>query len=266
MRLLIGSDLHLEFPRHPSPTAPDESEFDVVILPGDISMGVEGITWAKRKFPHHQILYTPGNHEFYRRDYWKLTEEFSKLSDGQIHILNPGIKQIGKTVFIGATLWSSLVYEGRTKDDSFDRLIERSISDFGLITDSQAVRSNAFIKQYPPFSVERMKELHANERAFIEKELSLLSEETYLKKVVMTHFLPSAQCTAAQFVDSFMNPYFASDCDDIMNNNQIDLWIFGHTHDAMDFKHDPSGTRLFCNPFGYPLERHPAPEWKVIEV
>lgn len=265
MRLLVGSDLHLEFPQHPRPPVPDESEFDLVILAGDISMGVEGVTWAKRKFPNHEILYLSGNHEFYKRDYWYLQEQFNTYCDGHIHILNPGSFQFKNVQFIGATLWSNLTYQGKSSDESFDRLIERSISDFGLITDSKAPRINQFINQFPPFSVNRMREIHEEEKAFIQNELSYFSEEAWMKKIVLTHFLPSAQCTAPQFENSFMNPYFASDCDDIMINNKIDLWIFGHTHCPMDFKHDPSGTRLFCNPMGYPGERY-NPKWKIIEV
>lgn len=266
LRLLVASDLHLEFPQYPSPPIPNEPEFDLVVLAGDVSLGVEGVTWAKRKFPNHQILYLSGNHEYYKRDYWLLQEQFDLFSDDHIHILNPGTFQFNNVKFIGATLWSNLVYEGKQSDESFDRLIERSISDFGLITDSRAKRSNQIPSHlYTPFTVNRMREIHEREKLFIETELKLLDEEAWMKKVVLTHFLPSAQCTAPQFANSFMNPYFASDCDQIMIDNKIDLWIFGHTHCAMDFDHNPSGTRLFCNPMGYPGENQ-NPIWKIVEV
>ncbi|BBI60017.1 hypothetical protein HSBAA_13230 [Vreelandella sulfidaeris] len=40
-------------------------EADVVILAGDIHRKSEGLAWARHRFPDTQLIYVPGNHEFY---------------------------------------------------------------------------------------------------------------------------------------------------------------------------------------------------------
>ena len=39
---------------------------DVVVLAGDIYKGDKGVFWARQAFPDKEIIYVPGNHEFYR--------------------------------------------------------------------------------------------------------------------------------------------------------------------------------------------------------
>ena len=61
MKLHIMSDVHLEF----STFEPPATDADVVVLAGDIGIGAKGVYWARSVFPDKQILYVPGNHEFY---------------------------------------------------------------------------------------------------------------------------------------------------------------------------------------------------------
>ena len=64
MKLHILSDLHTEFA---SFSAPDTGA-DVVILAGDIGVGLDGIQWAASQFPKVPVIYVPGNHEYYDHD------------------------------------------------------------------------------------------------------------------------------------------------------------------------------------------------------
>ena len=70
MKLLIYSDLHLEFDVPLLPRANgEENDFDVVVLAGDIhAPGFRGVDWASRMFEGKPTIYVPGNHEFYRRE------------------------------------------------------------------------------------------------------------------------------------------------------------------------------------------------------
>ena len=61
MKLHILSDLHLEF----GPFEPPPTDAQVVILAGDIHVRTLGITWARKTFPHQEVIYVAGNHEFY---------------------------------------------------------------------------------------------------------------------------------------------------------------------------------------------------------
>jgi predicted phosphodiesterase len=49
-----------------------------------------------------------------------------------------------------------------------------------------------------------------------------------------------------------LNPAFASRLEDVIEMYQADLWIYGHTHVACDY--EIYGTRVVCNPRGYPGE------------
>ncbi|CAN7715488.1 metallophosphoesterase [Variovorax sp. LjRoot175] len=63
MKLLILSDLHLEFETFEPPQG---LEFDVVVLAGDIhSPGRRAVEWAEARFAAKPVVYVPGNHEYY---------------------------------------------------------------------------------------------------------------------------------------------------------------------------------------------------------
>jgi hypothetical protein len=47
MRIRVLSDLHLEF----KDWTPPKTDADVVVLAGDIHVGVKGVEWARRSFP-----------------------------------------------------------------------------------------------------------------------------------------------------------------------------------------------------------------------
>lgn len=61
MKLQILSDLHLEL----SKFEPFATDADIIVLAGDIALEDNGIIWARAVFPNKEIIYVPGNHEFY---------------------------------------------------------------------------------------------------------------------------------------------------------------------------------------------------------
>ena len=64
MKLHILNDLHIEFEEF----APPATGADVVVLAGDIGVGMDGLRWAKARFSDTPVIYVPGNHEFYHHD------------------------------------------------------------------------------------------------------------------------------------------------------------------------------------------------------
>ena len=68
------------------------------------------------------------------------------------------------------------------------------------------------------------------------------------RTIVLTHFPPHPACTAPQYADSPLNPYFINQIDVA----GFDCWIAGHTHQAVDTVQD--GCRLIINSLGYPNE------------
>lgn len=50
-----------------------------------------------------------------------------------------------------------------------------------------------------------------------------------------------------------MDAAFASHWEDLIDGNQVALGVHGHSHTAVDY--DVAGTRVVCNPRGYPGEK-----------
>jgi UDP-2,3-diacylglucosamine pyrophosphatase LpxH len=63
--------------------------------------------------------------------------------------------------------------------------------------------------------------------------------------------------------DTYMNGGYASDLEHMMNPN-IKAWCHGHTHHSFDY--EVNGTRVVCNPYGYPGERKLIDPVVIVEV
>ena len=73
MKIQVFSDLHLEMQ---SFYFVEKTESDVIVLAGDIAVGVDGLKWAVDVAEQHvkPVVYVAGNHEFYRHEYHALLE------------------------------------------------------------------------------------------------------------------------------------------------------------------------------------------------
>ena len=97
MKLHILNDLHIEFEDFAQPT----TDADVVILAGDIGVGMEGLNWAENRFPDRPVIYVPGNHEFYHHDI-ALIDELKTQAPDHIRVLNDDQVIIGGVRFLGS--------------------------------------------------------------------------------------------------------------------------------------------------------------------
>jgi Icc-related predicted phosphoesterase len=72
--------------------------------------------------------------------------------------------------------------------------------------------------------------------------------------IVITHHAPSFRSIVPKFQRDFpSNFYYYSELDYFIEQNQnIKLWIHGHTHGFADYM--IGNTRVICNPLGYPHE------------
>jgi Icc-related predicted phosphoesterase len=128
MKLHILSDLHTEFA---SFSAPDTGA-DVVILAGDIGVGLDGIQWAASQFPKVPVIYVPGNHEYYDHDI-ALIDELVKHSPPNIHVLNNDKIVLNGVRFLGSTLWTDFKLYGEGAAWFSRQRAKRSIEDFASI-------------------------------------------------------------------------------------------------------------------------------------
>jgi len=249
--LRIASDLHLEaFTGRAAETLRidflgsfDDDHEALLILAGDISSKSEQLIefLAACCNRYAQVLFVPGNHEYYRHDFagWNasMREELKSLSSKLIFTTDSlGFHQVGDLQFVFGTLWGD---GGKTKYDR--EAVSWSLNDFRLIRTGGHQRA---------FSVADMMQLNHEHVQGIGKILEGLDRSK--KTIVVTHHLPSRKLVSDRFWpgngDDGINGGFACDADHLFDLEPT-LWIHGHTHDTID--RTIQSTRVVCNPAGY---------------
>ena len=233
MKLHILSDLHTEF----ADFDPPETDADIVVLAGDIGVGTAGIEWAARRFGEKPVVYVPGNHEYYDHDIG-IIDELKSAAPANIHILNRDSYEFDGVRFLGATLWTDFRLYGEGEAWFSRQRAKRSIEDFTAIQNKDR-----------RFTPEDSVRLHESAKTWLVGELQ---KEFGGSTVVVTHHLPAMPSIASQYKNDALNPAFASRLEDVIETCQPDLWIHGHTHVGCDY--EIHGTRVVCNPRGYPNE------------
>lgn len=234
MKLHILSDLHLEF----AGFTPPETDADVIVLAGDIGVGVQGIEWAARTFRDRQVVYVPGNHEYYGSHLSKTAIAMRSAARAcGVHLLDNDEVVIDGVRFLGTTLWTDFQLFGKDEASVNAALsnAKQRLRDFSAINYGSTGR----------FLPEQSAALHFNAIDWLRNKLSTpFDGET----VVVSHHCPHWNSVHERFRESVTSACFASDLDHLMGE-PIDLWIHGHTHDSYDYT--VRKTRVVCNPRGY---------------
>ena len=233
MRIYILSDLHIEF-KPCFPQLPED--IDLITLGGDIDVGDRGVQWAQRHFASVPVLHIPGNHEYYRYQLGVLLRRMrTGASTTNVTILNNDSIVIGDYQIYGATQGTDWALDGSHAASA--KYAQRNINDFSLI------RTGEPAQLLTPKDVVR---LNTESRTWLEK-----SRRSCKKiPIVVTHFAPSRNSIAPQFVGNPLHPAFVTDCEALFSG--VPLWIHGHTHASLD--HVCCVTRVIRNPRGYPSE------------
>ena len=224
--LRIISDLHLEFLR--SPGAVDsfidrlvgENKGNALVLAGDVA-GHSGLAYALARFCERfdDVIYVPGNHEFYGTNFAKLRDTLAKIAAPGLHILDNGVVEIHGRRFVGSTLWFP--------DDPLSPYYCSRLNDFHRIEDFAET-------------------VYEENRRSVE----FLQKHVMKGDIVITHHLPSGFSVADRFRSSPLNRFFVCEMDALIVDREPRLWIHGHSHDSCDYM--LGTTRVICNPFGYP--------------
>jgi hypothetical protein len=128
MKLLIYSDLHLEFKRPLLP--PDDIVYDVVVLAGDIhSPGYKAVRWAATAFEGTPVVYVPGNHEFYGCEINDELERMRAEAEGtSVRVMDRDVFVHGGVRFLGCTLWTDFALPILQEDGTRRSDCEKAIS------------------------------------------------------------------------------------------------------------------------------------------
>ena len=236
MKIQVLADLHLEF----APLIVPETDADVVVLAGDIHVGVRGLEWILKSFRDRQVIYVLGNHEFYRGDLIELRQSIAQLAHGtNVHVLENSAVEIAGYSFLGCTLWTDFSLRGNAERSMAKA--EELLNDFRLISiGRQRLRARDVAR------------LHWESDTWL---LGELPKHNRGRTVVVTHYAPSSRCQASGHVGSPLSPAFIANLGQLVASSGVPLWIHGHTHFNVDFTLDK--TRVLSNQRGYPSERCP---------
>lgn len=174
---------------------------------------------------YKNVIYVPGNHEFYSRvpgskkTPSSVLNWFQKLDDqwSNFHFFYRRTEVMDGVRIIGATGWSS--------------------------SPNMDVWSNII-------SEEGKKDIE-----YIEQQLSLSKERV----LVLTHYPSTFRVLQDKFKDTITQFDYAQDLERLYRP-PLHTWIFGHVHQKHDFMIPYSSlqgngkVRILCNPYGYPNE------------
>jgi len=236
MIVKLLSDLHLEFQN----IAYVDGGEDVCILAGDIGTGMSGVTWAANNIPSHiNVLYVPGNHEYYGHDYSDLNVKYKKFNKENTNVrvlLNDTVvfEEFG-VEFVGTPLWTDFNLYGNGPTAA-------NVWQVGL-NDSKWMRDKGQL-----ITADHFIEWNKAAISFLE---GVVSRPTNNHRVLITHYCHQNSIDP-RYKDDPLTPGFAT-----VISNEIHaafrVHCHGHTHTSFDYITD-YGTRVICNPHGYSIE------------
>ncbi len=246
MKLLIYSDLHLEFSALEVP----KTGYDAVILAGDIHLGCEGIKWAKRVFSQLPVIYICGNHEFYHGEIEAVFQSLRHEANGSnVHFCENQSVQLNQVRFLCSTLWTDFALNGDA--NLAIRRFARLMNDYRLI-----YWNKKKLRPRDTFN------FHLESRAYLETQFSEpVADKT--KTIVVTHHAPSRASLKYERIRHEWSAAYASAMDELIERSGAKLWIHGHTHESVDYW--IGSTRVISNPRGYSYQNngHGNPNFQV---
>ncbi len=236
MRIISFSDLHLEFGSDIQP--PPDNEADVMILAGDIItlnnyLPFERYLGSWKK----PVLIVMGNHEYYTLT--PMDEKEQKFASWlakeheNVHLLRDDETTIDGVNFFGGTMWTNFAGDDKRAMET----AQRQMNDFRLIKtpEGKTLEPSDTIAYHDIFK----KKL----KAWFAKDMSG-------SRVVISHHAPVINPKTQYGASPLMPAFNSLDMADIIKEHQLDLWVYGHTHECDD--QTIGKTRIISNQLGYP--------------
>lgn len=237
MKIQIQSDLHTELSSAGDMPAIMPTDADILVLAGDIGDGLNGAKWVAEQATRLTIpvIYIMGNHEFHFHDYPGLIHEarawLEKNAPG-VHFLECNSLTLGEVRFLGTTLWTD--YKAAEPQFTRTETMNNAETDWGDHREISFDNNRRFL---PDDALQA----HRESLGWLKHQLTIPFSG---KTVVVTHHAPSNACQRFNETLNIKSGCFQSRLDYLMGDD-IDLWIFGHTHFNLDT--EINGTRLVCN-------------------
>ena len=224
----------------------------MLVIAGDLIPRMErGVRWILERVTDRQVIYVPGNHEFYGADIDLTVEKARALAAGtNAHILQNDTVQIEDVTFIGATFWTDF--------NLFGDPGRAMVAAAEYMNDYKKIRTGGYLYRLrPSHTLQR----HRQSREFIANELRKPKVGT---RVVVTHMAPHPSAIRPAFDEEITSAAYASDASDLMAMG-VDAWIHGHTHETYDrmvaYDRVAAGVRMVTNQKGYGPFPPTEPTW-----
>lgn len=261
MKIDILSDLHFDFyfkenainaqdvKSRLSHIFKDHIPADMLIVAGDIghdnNQGIVILHHIKRIFEYKYIVCVLGNHDYYLIDSTSKNtyvsnsnnrvEGMRNLINNQngMYCLDGNIIEIEGVRIGGCDSWYDGAYTkkhfNKTDDTWIHQLWKHSLNDANYIYDM-------------------------NWQLFSQQEKEKIQMIYQDVDIMITHVNPSIakEHTDKKYQDELTTGFFTFDGERYLKNGSIKYWIYGHTHDFMEY--DFHGVKCICNPLGYPGE------------
>jgi Icc-related predicted phosphoesterase len=196
---------------------------DALIIAGDLAE-IRHPVWSKAMQrladAYPAVLMVLGNHEHYRTPLSQVEAAVKALPD-HVHILDNDTVILDNHKIVGSTLWFS----------EWDVPAEEVFyfSDFRVIPNL-----DQWVYKY-----------HQTAKQLLKMEDA---------ELIITHHASHPNSIHTDFIGNKLNPFFMSDCTDIIELIQPKYWVHGHTHHPFHYKVEE--TTVLANPFAYPRERY----------
>lgn len=253
MKFRLMSDLHLEFEDRTidfTPVPQQDDKTTVLILAGDIALGIDAVAFIQKMCKRfYKVVYCLGNHEFYYNEYnstrakWndrpEMPGNFILLDDHVVEVEDP-LHSKNKVRLVGGTLWTDF----NNNDFFAKQLAQMNMNDYNCAKVKEQNAEGTYYKR----------KLHPNDTVSAHMQTLFLIKETVRTPfegptIVVTHHLPHPLCVAQEFRANSLNPAYMTNLDEVIEANEIAVWVHGHTHTNVDV--EVHNTRILCNPRGY---------------
>jgi DNA repair exonuclease SbcCD nuclease subunit len=249
MRIAYMSDLHLEFEPpdvkssawkalvagravlgHPQrgPVLKDIVGADLVVLAGDVDLGLGGIAYADEvsRFVGCPVVYVAGNHEYYGHDLDHLQDglrEAAWKTNGRVLYLERDSVRLwpgGHSLLVhGCTLWTDYGLNGSPAADK--ALARHGMSDHRRISRNIGFFSPEHAEEEHRLSVTWLRQAVAESR---QQEQGLEPA----RQLVVSHHAPLR--TGLKKHSKGLEAAYMSDLEGLVCELSPQLWLHGHTH------------------------------------
>jgi predicted phosphodiesterase len=228
VKLWIVSDLHLDLRKDFVAGAQRPSDFDVLVVAGDVVDGdvVRGIETTAAMAGDRPAIYVAGNHCYWGYSFQDVRERGMEAGARTgLHFLQNSTVDIDGVIFFGATLWEPMLRDPRAPRPNLSAIMSGKERD---PAPHSALPVNEPIFVQGPDVMDRRAKIRDIQREF---EISRVAMKQASANVVVTHYPPTYE---------------------LLQEINAPMWIHGHEHRVRDEL--VSGTRILANAIGMPSE------------